>query len=96
MQNMPFNLEFGSQTQKIGAFLAKKPDSWPNSCPKYSLVVFDQSNIEDGHLMASKISDAILNQAFFHETRSGMSQEDASAFTLWAKILCGESVINSI
>lgn len=41
MQNMPLNLDFGLQTQRIGAFLAKKPDSWPDSCPKYSLVVFD-------------------------------------------------------
>ncbi|OKL64176.1 hypothetical protein UA08_00535 [Talaromyces atroroseus] len=91
MQNMPLNLEFESKTQTIGAFLAKKPSSWPDTCPKYSLVVFDQSNIQDGHLMASKISDAILNQSFFHETGSGISQVDASAFTLWAKILRGET-----
>ncbi|KAI7978324.1 hypothetical protein EIK77_001267 [Talaromyces pinophilus] len=96
MQNMPLNLDFGLQTQRIGAFLAKKPDSWPDSCPKYSLVVFDQSNIKDGQLMASKISDAILHQAFFHDTGSSMSQVDASAFTLWAKILRGELPVDSV
>lgn len=95
MQNMPFALEFGPQIQTIGAFLAKKPDSWPDTCPKYSLVVFDQSNIEDGHLMASKISDAVWNQAFFHESRSGIPQADATAFELWAQRLRGESTTNS-
>lgn len=95
-QNIPLSLEFGLQTQRIGAFLAKKPDSWPDSCPKYSLVVFDQSNIKDGQLMASKISDAILNQAFFHETGSSMSQVDTSAFTLWTKILLGELPVDSV
>jgi hypothetical protein len=96
MQNMPLSLEFGPKIQNIGAFLAKKPGYWPDSCPKYSLVVFDQSNIKDDFLIASKIWDAILNQAFFHEAGSGMSQVDANSFSLWAKILRGESPLDSL
>uniref|UniRef100_A0A093V301 Uncharacterized protein n=1 Tax=Talaromyces marneffei PM1 TaxID=1077442 RepID=A0A093V301_TALMA len=84
------------ETQNIGAFLAKKPNSWPDSCPKYSLVVFDQSNTKDGQLMASKISEAVLNQAFFHENGSSISPVDARAFTFWTKLLRGELPVDSV
>lgn len=96
IQITSFNLECELPNREIGAFLAKKPDSWPDFCPKYALVVFDRSNIKDGRLMASKISDAILNQAVFNQTGSVISQADASAFTLWMEILRGNLPMNSV
>lgn len=95
-QTMSLNLEFGPKAKTIGAFLAKKLASWPDSCPKYCLIVFDGADIQDGHAMASKILDSILNKNFFHEPENGLSQVEASALMLWADILCGKAPLDSI
>jgi hypothetical protein len=95
MRNMKFDLHFGSNIQATGAFLAKKQESWPEFCPKYCLVVFDQSDVQDPRAMASKISNAILHQSFFHEVGNGICQADVNALTLWARILHGEAPLDS-
>lgn len=88
-------LKLGPKTQMIGAFLVKKPAFWPQSCPEYCLVVFDQSDIQDLDCMARKVADALSHQSFFQECGRGVPEADRLALTHWSEILSGNKPVAS-
>lgn len=94
-QNGMFDLKFEPSIQTVGAFLVKKPESWLDLCPKYCLVVFDQSDIQDHRAMASKVSNAVSHQSLFYEAGRGPSLADTRALTLWIEVLSGEAPLDS-
>ncbi|EER25114.1 hypothetical protein CPC735_017160 [Coccidioides posadasii C735 delta SOWgp] len=74
---------FGMATRSDGAIILKRPIAWLQSCPKYCLVVFDNSDIEDPDNVRHKLLQVLSNKGLYLENGYRKEEADQEALELW-------------
>ncbi|KAF7593678.1 hypothetical protein BBP40_011088 [Aspergillus hancockii] len=76
-------------TRSDGALILKRPASWYPQCPKYCLVFFDGSDIEDTARMGRTILQVLFHGGVYQEAGRGVQEVDRVAIEAWAaRLLC--------
>ncbi|KAF5857423.1 hypothetical protein ETB97_005770 [Aspergillus alliaceus] len=71
-------------TRNDGALILKRPASWYRQCPKYCLVLFDGSDVEDEAHMGRTILQVLSHGGVYQEIGRGVQEVDRVAIEAWA------------